>query len=69
MNFLLVTYNDIDGVGQTVVGLNSSLKKLGHKSKTILLHKSKKSNDNVIRIKRSSFLRIFFFVLEFFKKN
>ena len=69
MNFLLVTYNDIDGVGQTVVGLNSSLKKLGHKSKTILLHKSKKSNDNVIRIKRSFFLRIFFFVLEFFKKN
>ena len=68
MKFLLVTYNDIDGVGQTVVGLNAILNKLGHKSKTLLLHKSK-SDDNVILIKRSFFFRVFFFVLEFFKKN
>ena len=37
MKFLLVTYNDSDGVGQTVVNLNSALNKLGHNSKIILL--------------------------------
>ena len=69
MKFLLVTYNDTDGVGQTVIGLNSSLNKMGHESKTILLHKSEKSNGDVILIKRSFFMRGIFFVLEFLKKN
>ena len=69
MKFLLVTYNDTDGVGQTVVGLNSSLDKLGHESKTILLHKSKKSNDNVILIKRSLFYKRNFFCFRIFKKK
>lgn len=69
MKFLLVTYNDTDGVGQTVIGLNSSLNKMGHESKTILLHKSEKSNDNVILIKRSFLMRGVFFVLEFLKKS
>ena len=69
MKFLLVTYNDTDGVGQTVIGLNSSLNKMGHESKTILLHKAEKSNDNVILIKRSFLMRGIFFVLEFLKKS
>ena len=51
MKFLLITYNDIDGVGQTVVNLNSNILKLGHESKTILLHKSTKKNDNIIKRK------------------
>ena len=69
MKFLLVTYNDTDGVGQTVVGLNSTLNKLGHESKTILLHKSEKSNNDIIQIKRSFFNRVIFFIFEFLKKN
>ncbi len=69
MKFLLITYNDIDGVGQTVVNLNSNIIKLGHESKTILLHKSTQKNNNLIKIKRSLFKRIFFFFLEFFKKK
>ena len=64
MKFLLVTYNDMDGVGQTVIGLNSTLNKMGHKSKTILLHKSNKNNDDVILIKKSFLKRGFFFLLE-----
>ena len=40
MKFLLVTYNDSDGVGQTVVNLNNNLNNLGHQSKIILLNKS-----------------------------
>ena len=67
MKFLLVTYNDMDGVGQTVIGLNSTLNKMGHKSKTILLHKSNKNNDDVILIKRSFLKRGFFFLLELLK--
>ena len=69
MKFLLVTYNDTDGVGQTVIGLNSSLNRMGHASKTILLNKSEKSNDNVILIKRSFLMRVIFLLLEFLKKN
>jgi len=69
MKFLLVTYNDTDGVGQTVIGLNSTLNKLGHESKTILLHKSKKHDDSVILIKRSFIIRGIFFALEFLKNK
>ena len=39
------------------------------KAKPFLLHKSTKKNDNIIKIKRSLFKRIFFFFLEFSKKK
>lgn len=68
MKFLLVTYNDSDGVGQTVVNLNSSLNKLGHNSRIILLNKTF-NLENVFEIKRSFFKRSFFYFLEFFKKR
>ena len=59
MKFLLVTYNDSDGVGQTVVNLNSALNKLGHNSKIILLNKTY-NFDNVFKIERSLFKIIFY---------
>ena len=68
MKFLLVTYNDSDGVGQTVVNLNKTLNELGHTSKIALLSKSLKS-ENIIKIKRFFPKRIFFYFLEFFKKR
>ena len=52
MKFLLVTYNDTDGVGQTVVNLNNNLNTLGHQSKIILLSKSTKAK-NTIKIERN----------------
>ena len=39
MKFLLISYSEIDGVGQHVVSLNSNLQKMGYQSKAILLHK------------------------------
>ena len=68
MKFLLVTYNDSDGVGQTVVNLNSALNKLGHNSKIILLNKTY-NFDNVFKIERSLFKRIFYYFFEFLKKR
>ena len=68
MKFLLITNNDNDGVGQHVVSLNSSLKKLGHNSKTIVLHKSIQ-DDDIIKIKKSFFTRLFFYVLNFLKRD
>ena len=68
MKFLLVTYNDSDGVGQTVVNLNSALNKLGHNSKIILLNKTY-NFDNVFNIERSLFKRIFYYFFEFLKKR
>jgi len=68
MKFLLITYNDSDGVGQAVVNLNSTLNSLGHKSKIILLNKSCDSK-NIFKIKRSFFKRIFFYFYEFLKKR
>ena len=50
MKFLLVTYNDSDGVGQTVVNLNTTLNNLGHQSKIILLSQSVNSK-NIFKIK------------------
>jgi len=38
MKFLLISYSEIDGVGQHVISLNSNLIKMGHQSKTLLLH-------------------------------
>ena len=64
MKFLLVTYNDSDGVGQTVVNLNSALNKLGHNSKIILLNKTY-NFDNVFKIERSLFKEFFITFLNF----
>ena len=69
MKFLLISYSEIDGVGQHVISLNSNLKKLGHQSKAILLHKTEKTGDDVIKIKRSFFNRGIFFILEFLKRD
>ena len=69
MKFLLIGYNEIDGLGQHVASLNTNLNNMGHKSKAIFLHKSKKENNNTIKIKRSLFHRIIFFILEFLKKD
>ena len=67
MKFLLISYSEIDGVGQHVINLNFNLKKMGHESKTILLHKHKSLDEDVIKIKRSFFFRVIFFILEFLK--
>ena len=69
MKFLLISYSEIDGVGQHVVSLNSNLQKMGYQSKAILLHKKQSSNQNIIKIKKSLFFRIIFFFLEFIKKD
>jgi glycosyltransferase involved in cell wall biosynthesis len=66
MKFLLVTYNDSDGVGQTVVNLNTTLNNLGHQSKIILLSQSVNSK-NIFKIKRSFLKRFFYYFLEFLK--
>ena len=68
MKFLLVTYNDSDGVGQTVVNLNNNLNSLGHQSKIILLSKSLKAKD-IIKIERDKIKRLINFPLEFLKKR
>lgn len=68
MKFLLITYNDSDGVGQTVVNLNNNLNNLGHQSKIILLHKSTQEK-NIIKIERDSIKRFIYFPYEFFKKR
>jgi len=69
MKFLLISYSEVDGVGQHVISLNSSLKKLGHQSKVVLLHKFKSQDKDVIKINRSFILRFIFFILEFLKKD
>ena len=57
MKFIIIAYSEIDGVGQHVISLNENLNKLGHESKAILLHKSKKIDKNIILIKSSFFYR------------
>ena len=69
MKFLLISYSEIDGVGQHVISLNSNLIKMGYQSKTLLLYKSEKENEGIIKIKRSFFFRAIFFVFEFLKKD
>ena len=62
MKFLLISYSEMDGVGQHVINLNLNLKKVGHQSKVVLLHKHKTSDEDIIKIKRSLFFRgIYFF--------
>ena len=68
MRFLLVSYNDFDGVGQTVANLNKTLNELGHASKIILLSQSSNS-DNIYIIKRSLIKRFFYYFYEFLKKR
>ena len=57
MKFLLIINNDIDGVGQPAINLCSNLKKKGHESKIIALHKFTK-NKNIIKVNRSLILRL-----------
>ena len=68
MKFLLVAYNDSDGVGQTAVNLNSTLNSLGYKSKLILLNKTINLKD-IFKIKRSFTKRVFYYFFEFLKKR
>ncbi len=68
MRFLLVAYNDFDGVGQTAVNLNSTLNNLGYNSKLILLDKTVNSKD-IFKIRRSFIKRVFFYFFEFLKKR
>ena len=68
MKFLLLTNNDIDGVGRQALNVNSSLKKKGHNSKILVLHKFNNSKD-VFKMKRFFFLRILQFFLNITKKN
>ena len=68
MKILLITNNDLDGVGQVVLNLNDILNKKGHNSKILLLNNFHK-NINIIKIKKNFFKRIFFFFLEFLKKK
>ena len=68
MKFLIILNNDFDGVGQPAINLSSNLKKKGHKTKIIVLHK-KSENKDVIKIKRSFISRIFLFILRFLMKD
>ena len=68
MKFLLLTNNDNDGVGQHAARLNDEFISLGHQSKTLVLHKTTK-NKNIIKIERSILKKIFYFTLNFLKKQ
>ena len=68
MKFLLLTNNDNDGVGQHAARLNDEFISLGHQSKTLVLHKTTK-NKNIIKIERSILKKIFYFPLNFLKKQ
>ena len=68
MKFLLLTNNDNDGIGQHAARLNDEFISLGHQSKTLVLHKTTK-NKNIIKIQRSILKRIFYFPLNFLKKQ
>ena len=60
MNILLITNNDLDGVGQVVSNLNDTLNNKGHSSKILLLNNFY-INRNVIKIKKNFLKRVFFF--------
>ena len=53
MKYLLITNNDTDGIGQTVINLFNNLKKQGQKVKLLTLHNYHKNKD-IIKIKRNS---------------
>ena len=66
MKFLILTNNDFDGVGQTVINLSNNLKKLNHEVKVSLLH-SRTNDQNIKIIERSIFLRIIGFLFNLLK--
>ena len=68
MKFLILSNNDSDGVGQHVERLSSALKALGYETKALVLHKSL-NKDSVTKIKRSFFKRIFYYPLNYLKKD
>ena len=68
MKFLLLTNNDTDGVGQQAISLSSHLEKKGHKSKIVVLHKTKE-NSNLIKINRSFDSRSLMYLLNYLKKD
>ena len=68
MKFLLIINNDIDGVGQPAINLCSNLKKEGHVSKIITLHKFTKNKD-IIKVNRSLILRLLLTLLNVLKKD
>ena len=68
MKYLLITNNDTDGIGQTVINLFNNLKKQGQKVKLLTLHNYHKNKD-IIKIKRSLILRLAYYPLNFIKKN
>ena len=68
MKFLILSNNDLDGVGQHVDRLNSTLNNLGHESTALVLHKSSQSK-NIFKIKKSLFTKFFYYPLNFLKKN
>ena len=68
MKVLLITNNDYDGVGQHVARLNSIFRQKKVNSRTLVIHK-KTRNPYIIKIKRSFFLRIFFYLINYLKKK
>jgi len=68
MQFLLISNNDSDGVGQHVVKLSKNLSENGIKNNFIMLHKQNKYN-NFFLLKRSFYLRCKFFFLNLIKKK
>ena len=62
MKYLLITNNDTDGIGQTVINLFNNLKKQGQKVKLLTLHNYHKNKD-IIKIKRSLILRLAYYLL------
>ena len=68
MKFLIIAYSDNDGVGQHAVSLNNNLNDKGYTSKILLLHKFTESK-NIFCVERSIFKRLYYFLLEFIKKD
>ena len=58
MKFLLIINNDIDGVGQPAINLCSNLKKKGHESKIIALHKFTKNKNAVVRYNKKDLMNM-----------
>ena len=68
MNFLLISNNDFDGVGQPSVNLCKNFIDKGHEAKLVVLHKLSKKT-YVTKIKRSLVARIHLFFLNLIKKK
>lgn len=68
MQFLLISNNDFDGVGQHVVKLSKNLSEHGIKNNFIMLHK-KNEYDNFFLLKRNFYLRCKSFFFDLIKKR